>query len=101
MSPEGFARERLGWWGLGPQSSSGLINLVSWSTLTDPDPGDSPQRMTAFAVEVDLDRSRSSIGGAGMRADGRMQIELVHPSAERAEQLGIRWPLLGTGWVVP
>lgn len=101
MSPEGFARERLGWWGFGAATQKSPINVTAWATLTDAMPENAPERMAAFAVEVDLDRARSSVGAAGRRKDARIHVELAHPDAARAEQLGLRWPLIGTGWVVP
>lgn len=72
---DSWNREGRGIWdaiGLDPE-----FPVESWHGLTDPDPAHSPARMQAFAVEVDVDRTWASIGAAGKRADGRMQLEVV------------------------
>lgn len=86
MSPEGFARERLGWWGTGADKASGSpISIDAWGDCEDPDPAAAPELMGAFAVEIDLGYEWASIGAAGARPDGRMHVELV--SRDR----GTRW----------
>lgn len=78
MSPETFARERLGWWG-DPAAELACVDFPvdAWNICTDPSAANSPAKMTAFAVEVDLDRTWASIGAAGVRRDGRVQLEMV------------------------
>lgn len=98
-SDESWMREGLGVW---DDELLGLsINPEMWQTLADPDPKNAPGKITTFAVEVDMDRSRSSVGAAGLRGDGRMHLELVHPDLARCKELSIPWPLVGTRWVVP
>jgi phage terminase large subunit-like protein len=68
MSPEKFARERLGWWG-NPEVSRYLIDMREWGDLRDRD-ALAPAR-AAVVVDVDPNREQSSIGVAGNAPDGR------------------------------
>lgn len=78
MDPEDYARERLGWWGEQVSAAAlSPIHVPSWKTSTDEDPGHSPEKMACFAVEVDIDRAWASVGAAGLREDGRIQLEVV------------------------
>lgn len=79
-----FARERLGIWH-DPRRGV-VIDPNAWADLGD---SDSPRPTpVAFAVDVPPDRSTASIGVAGMRPDGLVQIELARAADER-----------GTSWV--
>jgi phage terminase large subunit-like protein len=67
-------------------SETDVINLKTWAALADEsslalDP-------VVFALDVSFDRSRSSIGMAGRRADGSKHVEVVQTGA-------------GTSWLVP
>jgi hypothetical protein len=53
------------------------IDPDKWAELEDADTAHTPERMSSFAVEVDLDRAFASIGAAGKRADGRTHLEVV------------------------
>lgn len=85
-----FARERLGV-GEYPEDVAEMwlvIGSATWQALTDkrPYPPEELEQL-ALAVDVRHDRSASSMAIAGMRPDGRTQVELAEHRA-------------GTGWVV-
>lgn len=72
FSPEGFARERLGWWK--PNSSGGeAIDYARWLSLIDTSP-----TLTApvFGIATAPDRSWSAICAAWRRPDGGTQLLL-------------------------
>lgn len=84
MSPEGFARERLGWWGDGNTGLSD-IDQRAWAECRDDDSTITSSR--TLGVDVNLDHSWACISGAGKRDDGLPSVEdIVHDR--------------GTGWVV-
>ncbi len=84
--PEKFDTEHLGHWPLAGADQWRVIAEAEW-TAARSDPEHRPQPPVAFALETALDRSWSSIGVAGRRADGRRQVEVVDRRS-------------GTGWVV-
>lgn len=65
-----------------------IFNDGMWNATVDAIEQNAPARMSAFAVEVDLDRAWASIGAAGVRSDARIHLELVD------RQRGTQW--LGT-----
>lgn len=77
MPPEEFAREFLVWWDE-PEDAEvkeTAIDAAVWSTAAGADAGAlSP---VAFGVTVAPDRSRTTIGVAGQRRDGRVQVEMA------------------------
>lgn len=84
MSPEGFARERMGWWGDGNTGLSD-IDQRAWAECRDDDSVITSSR--TLGVDVNLDHSWACISGAGKRDDGLPSVEdIVHDR--------------GTGWVV-
>lgn len=85
LPPEEFARERMGWWEDPPEGAAGKIPGELWTKLKRI--GSQIVGEPAFAVDVTPDRSRASIGAAGLREDGLPHIEVL-----------INAP--GTGWVV-
>jgi hypothetical protein len=87
MDPRTFAVERLGvgdWPRVDAVDAKG-INKDTWAALCDP--GSVPLDPVCFAFDVKPDRSKSAIGVAGRRADGKRHVEVVEHKA-------------GTGWVV-
>jgi hypothetical protein len=86
MSDEGFARERLGIWPLMSSDGWQVIKLAAWAALADP--LSSAVDPLVFAADVTPDRGHASIGMAGLRADGRMHVEVIDNQP-------------GTAWVVP
>ena len=80
-----FRRAYLNEW---PDSTAGgLIDLVSWRALADPDSCAAGE--VIYALDVSLDERWAALALAGRRADG-----LMHVSVDDR-------PGPGTGWVVP
>lgn len=88
MSPEKFARERLGWWGDAAVNEAGAIDFAAWKKLHDPErPAELDEsKRTCIAVAVAPDKSWATIGTVGRAVDGR---ELALVQSRR-----------GIGWVV-
>jgi hypothetical protein len=84
MSPEAFARERLGWWGDPAAAASTAFGEGRWGgCLTS---GIEPV-VDALGAAVSFDRQYASIGAAGMNG-----AQLVVGAVERRP---------GAGWIVP
>jgi len=64
--PEGFARERYGWWGDPNMATSTAFGPGVWENLGDEA---APAIVDAIGVAVSLDRTKGSIGGAGVLDD--------------------------------
>lgn len=93
LSAAEFGRERLGIPDL-PDSATSVVDLDRWTadarddgTGGLADPSSRIAERHCFALEVAHDRSWSAFGVAGLRADGRVHVEVV-----KNQQ--------GTGWVV-
>jgi len=72
LSDEGFLRERLGVW---PEvAGKPVISPELWAALATT--GERPSDVV-FAIDVDLDRSQSSIVSAGLLPDGRVLLSVV------------------------
>ena len=84
MSPETFARERLGWWGDPETDAAGVINLAAWVQLRDLETP--PPAQVAVVLDVSPDRRSAAIGVAGTSGD--KTVVLVRTGA-------------GTAWLVP
>jgi hypothetical protein len=80
-----YPAERLGVWK--PRAAGGSMTIPPqlWSDLTDPDAGRPAD--VAFALHVNLDRTRAAVAYAGRRPDGLVQVGMVDWRA-------------GTAWVV-
>ena len=87
MSPEGFGRERLGRW-MTPGEGSGPFPDGLWAAGVDPLSAIPAGAQVVYCIDVTVDRARSYIGVAGLRADGVAHVEIV---ARRD----------GTDWVAP
>ena len=75
MTPDEFARERLGWWE-DPEESAGLgVPLDAWRECQDRT--SELAAVSALAIDVAMDGAWSAIAAAGPRADGRPHIEVV------------------------
>jgi phage terminase large subunit-like protein len=72
FSDDGFGRERLGMWD--EAGSDRVISAQTWSDCRD----ENSMALDRFAMAVDVspDRSTSSVGFAGQRADGSWHVEL-------------------------
>ncbi len=84
MSPETFARERLGWWGDPNAASSTAFGEGRWEACKVEGAG---PVVHTVAAAVAWDRQHSSIGCAGMTGE-----TMVVGAVERRE---------GSGWLVP
>jgi hypothetical protein len=90
MSPEGFARERLAWWGESSDDDTlAAIKLSQWTKGLAPDVA--PEEMRTFSVEIDLDHSLAEIGVAGKLPSGKVFVELVEDDEDAAPRRGISW----------
>jgi len=83
MSDEDFLGEHLSIWP--DRATTSLVTPVQWAALEDR--LSRAESVSAFAVEVSLDRSVAAIGMAGVRLDGFTHIEAIEQHR-------------GTGWVV-
>jgi phage terminase large subunit-like protein len=84
MADDTFARERLGLWDAGTESSR-VIDSASWAARADVRSVATDR--FALAVDTSPDRSVSSVGFAGLRSDGLWHVELDEQRT-------------GTDWVV-
>lgn len=75
LAPEDFARERLGLWVA--EAVLSVFGPGAWQACTDESAQPPEGARTALAVDVAPDRSRSSIGAAGVLGDGRTLIQLL------------------------
>jgi len=74
LSPQGFARERLGWWGPDDGGADEVIPLGDWAGAVSQGPPDG-DRPTAMAIDMSHDRLAAV---AACWADGgRSHVELV------------------------
>lgn len=75
LSPEDFARERLGLWVA--EAVVSVFGPGSWQACTDEAAAPPLGAATAIAIDVAPDRSRTSIGAAGALGDGRTLVQLL------------------------
>lgn len=76
MSPDGFARERLGWWS--PQASQIIdyaLDSDSWAECKSEEM--KPEGKTAYGVKFSADGSLVSLAGAVRGPDGVIRISLI------------------------
>lgn len=86
MSPEGFARERLGRW-MAPGEGGGPFPDGLWDAGLDEMSTIPAAARVVFCLDTSIDRSRTYVSVAGLRADGAAHVEI----AARRD---------GTDWVV-
>lgn len=87
MSPDGFARERLGWWS--PQSAQVIdyaLNSVEWAACSSD--ALKPDGKTAYGVKFSADGSMVSLAGAVLDSDGVIRISLIE---QKPTGLGTQW----------
>lgn len=84
MPPLEFRREFLGWW---DEPAMGLIGIPEYAWESCTAKPDDVSAHPSISVDVALDRTFTSVAVAGVRADGRVQVELVEYRP-------------GTAWVV-
>lgn len=79
LSPEDFARERLGLWIA--EAVVSVFGPGNWQACTDEGAVPPAGARTALAVDVAPDRSRTSIAAAGALADGRTLVQVMDTRA--------------------
>lgn len=74
FSPEGFARERLGWWAPAG-AGGGAIDPLKWASLV----GETPPRgeSVVFALDVAPDHSTATLAAAWLLPDGSKWLQLA------------------------
>lgn len=88
LSPDGFARERLGLWLSDVSTSRVLIKKPEWARLENLDPPTDGR--VAYGVKFAIDGSTVAVGAARKPADGPVHVEVVHHRSMSS----------GTGWLV-
>lgn len=94
LTPDGFARERLGWWLTLEQSN--LISKADWMACRLTDAEDVPGEKVAYGVKFAVDGSIASLSVASSDGDGTPHIEFIEAREGRdgtdwlAEWLGER-----------
>lgn len=84
LSPDGFARERLGWWAPAPKKTDPEIGLAIdpalWESCRSDDP--KPEGKTAYGVKFTIDGSEVVLAGCVIPKDGspaRISLLAVEP----------------------
>lgn len=91
MEPEGFARERLGWWVDG--GANRVIDQSEWNALAvdmDSVPEDMEPNRKAYGVKFSPDGSTVAVCVAVLSPDGRVHVEIVDDGI-RSVSSGVRW----------
>jgi hypothetical protein len=92
LDPAEYGRERLGWHDKPAIEDGPLITRDMWTSLRDLD--SVPTERLAFGVYVNKLQTRSAIGVAALREDGKIHVGIV--PAERDGQIPA---LPGVGWI--
>jgi phage terminase large subunit-like protein len=94
MSPQAFARERLGVFDT-EDGAGGEIPLDAWATLVDP--ASEIDGTPTIALDISPERDWASFAAVGRRADGLTHVEVIdrRPGTgwvvDRAAELALRW----------
>lgn len=87
MSPDGFARERLGWWAPEVTEDDELvIDVEKWKKCVSDEM--KPEGKTAYGIKFSLDGSEVCLAGAVIPKDGKPRISLI---ARESTSNGIQW----------
>ncbi len=87
MSPDGFARERLGWWApLISHTEDMAIPADAWDACASDD--EKPEGKTAFGVKFSADGALVCLAGATIPPEGPARISLIEV---RPTGLGTQW----------
>lgn len=87
MSPDGFARERLGWWSKSVQHEANYaIPAAAWDACRSSDP--KPDGKTAYGVKFSADGAEVCLCGAVIPANGKARISLIE---RRPTGSGTQW----------
>lgn len=87
MSPDGFARERLGWWSpVLMEQNNKALDKEAWEECASESP--KPEGKTAYGIKFSADGSEVSLAGAVIGDNGEIRISLInHESTAK----GIKW----------
>lgn len=87
MSPDGFARERLGWWAptISREENYAIPEAV-WDACRSTDP--KPEGKTAYGVKFSADGAEVTLCGAVIPKDGKARISLIE---RRPTGSGTQW----------
>lgn len=87
MSPDGFARERLGWWSpVLMEQNNKALDREAWEECASESP--KPEGKTAYGIKFSTDGSEVSLAGAVIGDNGEIRISLInHESTAK----GIKW----------
>ncbi len=87
LSPDGFARERLGWWSpVLTQQDDRAVDAAAWAACRSEAP--KPEGKTAYGVKFAPDGSEVVLCGAVCPAEGPARISLIE---RRPMGQGVRW----------
>lgn len=86
MSPDGFARERLGWWTSTITSVDYAIDRAKWAECASEEL--KPEGKTAYGVKFSPDGAEVCLCGAVIPTDGEPRISIIE---RRPLSQGIRW----------
>lgn len=87
MSPDGFARERLGWWSPAiTEQTDYAIDADLWDACITSEV--KPEGKTAYGIKFSADGSEVCLSGAVLTNDGRLHIELIQ---RKSTGQGTRW----------
>lgn len=87
MSPDGFARERLGWWAPTiTKEKNYAIPAAVWDACRSADP--KPEGKTAYGVKFSADGAEVCLCGAVIPANGKARISLIE---RRPTGSGTQW----------
>jgi hypothetical protein len=78
MSPETFARERLGWWG-DPAQGASPIPAEAWAACKDEASRFGPGE-AVLGLHVTADQRIAYLAGVGLREDGLIHVEVLTPA---------------------
>ena len=87
MSPDGFARERLGWWApIKEVADETAIDAEMWAACESDEP--KPEGKTAYGVKFSVDGTEVCLCGAVIPEDGKARISLIE---KKLTGYGIQW----------
>lgn len=86
MSPDGFARERLGWWSPIIEKEDYAIDPKAWDLCRSSE--DKPEGKTAYGIKFSADGSVVSLCGAVIPENGKARISLID---QRPTGQGTQW----------
>ena len=88
MSPDGFARERLGWWKPPPEEKpvDMAIDPAAWDACASREP--KPEGKTAYGIKFSIDGSEVVLCGAVCPKDGPARVTMLE---RRNTAQGVQW----------